>query len=378
MEFNVKKLASDAGVFFSRAMQFTEEKLGQAEKTELDAHFENLLARADCTKNWTEKILRQTEVLLQPNPSARVEEFLYEKLDRKVPSRVTNGELLAQYMTEAANDFGPGTPYGKTLIKVGETQRRLGAAEREFIRSASINFLTPLRNFLEGDWRTISKERRILQNRRLDLDACKARVKKAKAAEAKAAAEHELRLTQTEFDRQAEVTRLLLEGISSTHVNHLRCLHEFVESQTNYYAQCYQFMLDLQKQLGSSKGEIFSGTFVGNAESASPAAATSPPAVAAATLPAVPTIPVVPTIVGVPNTVAEGVLNPNEVKPPASGTRRARVLYDYEAADSTELALLADEMITVYSLPGMDPDWLIGERGNQKGKVPVTYLELLS
>uniref|UniRef100_A0A8B9UPI6 SH3 domain containing GRB2 like, endophilin B2 n=1 Tax=Anas zonorhyncha TaxID=75864 RepID=A0A8B9UPI6_9AVES len=278
MDFNVKKLASDAGVFFSRAMQFTEEKLGQAEKTELDAHFENLLARADSTKNWTEKILRQTEVLLQPNPSARVEEFLYEKLDRKVPSRVTNGELLAQYMTEAANDFGPGTPYGKTLIKVGETQRRLGAAERDFIHSASINFLTPLRNFLEGDWRTISKERRILQNCRLDLDACKARLKKAKAAEAKAAvpdfqetrprnyilsasasalwsdevekAEHELRLTQTEFDRQAEVTRLLLEGISSTHVNHLRCLHEFVESQTNYYAQCYQYMLDLQKQLG--------------------------------------------------------------------------------------------------------------------------------
>ncbi|XP_063208994.1 endophilin-B2 isoform X5 [Chroicocephalus ridibundus] len=378
MDFNVKKLASDAGVFFSRAMQFTEEKLGQAEKTELDAHFENLLARADCTKNWTEKILRQTEVLLQPNPSARVEEFLYEKLDRKVPSRVTNGELLAQYMTEAANDFGPGTPYGKTLIKVGETQRRLGAAERDFIHSASLNFLTPLRNFLEGDWRTISKERRILQNRRLDLDACKARLKKAKAAEAKAAAEHELRLTQTEFDRQAEVTRLLLEGISSTHVNHLRCLHEFVESQTNYYAQCYQYMLDLQKQLGSSKGEIFSGTFVGNTESTSPPAATSPPAVAAATLPAVPTIPVVPTIVGVPNTVAESVLNPNEVKPPASGTRKARVLYDYEAADSTELALLADEMITVYSLPGMDPDWLIGERGNQKGKVPVTYLELLS
>ncbi|XP_054704724.1 endophilin-B2 isoform X1 [Grus americana] len=408
MDFNVKKLASDAGVFFSRAMQFTEEKLGQAEKTELDAHFENLLARADCTKNWTEKILRQTEVLLQPNPSARVEEFLYEKLDRKVPSRVTNGELLAQYMTEAANDFGPGTPYGKTLIKVGETQRRLGAAERDFIHSASINFLTPLRNFLEGDWRTISKERRILQNRRLDLDACKARLKKAKAAEAKAAAvpdfqetrprnyvlsasasalwsdevekaEHELRLTQTEFDRQAEVTRLLLEGISSTHVNHLRCLHEFVESQTNYYAQCYQYMLDLQKQLGSSKGEIFSGTFIGNAESTSPPpAATSPPAVAAATLPAVPTIPVVPTIGGVPNTVAESVLNPNEVKPPASGTRKARVLYDYEAADSTELALLADEMITVYSLPGMDPDWLIGERGNQKGKVPVTYLELLS
>lgn len=33
---------------------------------------------------------------------------------------------------------------------------------------------------------TLQKERRLLQNRRLDLDACKARLKKAKAAEAKA------------------------------------------------------------------------------------------------------------------------------------------------------------------------------------------------
>lgn len=33
-----------------------------------------------------------------------------------------------------------------------------------------------------------------------------------------------------------------------------------------------------------------------------------------------------------------------EVAPPASGTRKARVLYDYEAADSSELALLADEV----------------------------------
>ncbi|XP_051794230.1 endophilin-B2-like isoform X8 [Acanthochromis polyacanthus] len=191
MDFNVKKLASDAGVFFTRAVQFTEEKLGQAEKTELDPHLENLITRADGTKNWTEKILRQTEVLLQPNPidhtGARIEEFIYDKLDKKLPSRTTNAELLGQYMLEAANEFGPGTPYGSTLITVAEYQKRLGGAEREFLHTSAINFLSPLRNFLEGDWRTISKERRLLENRRLDLDICKARVKKAKQAEAKAA-----------------------------------------------------------------------------------------------------------------------------------------------------------------------------------------------
>uniref|UniRef100_A0A673BP83 Endophilin-B1 n=1 Tax=Sphaeramia orbicularis TaxID=375764 RepID=A0A673BP83_9TELE len=355
MDFNVKKLASGAGVFFTRAVQFTEEKLGQAEKTELDAHFENLMSRADCTKNWTEKIYRQTEVLLQPNPSARIEEFLYEKLDRKAPSRITNAELLGQYMQDAAVEFGAGGPYGCTLIKVGECERRLGAAEREFLQTSAISFLTPLRNFLEGDWRTISKERRLLENLRLDLDACKTRLKKAKVAEAKAAvsAEHELRVAQTEFDRQAEVTRLLLEGISSTHVNHLRCLNEFVEAQAAYYKQCHLHMQDLQKELGRLPNAFTLNSAHSMVTTASaPEEATSP--------------------------VETDTLKIEEVQAPATGTRKAKVLYDYDAADSSELSLLADELITVYTMPGMDSDWLIGERGNQKGKVPVTYLELLS
>ncbi|KAM9440373.1 endophilin-B2b isoform 5-T5 [Clarias gariepinus] len=367
MDFNVKKLASDAGVFFTRAVQFTEEKLGQAEKTELDAHLENLIARGDCTKNWTEKIFRQTEVLLQPNPSARIEEFFYEKLDRKIPTRTTNGELLGQYMQDAAKDFGSGTAYGSTLYTVGDYQRRLGIAEREFLQASAVSFLTPLRNFLEGDWRTISKERRLLENRRLDLDVCKARLKKAKLAEAKAAAEQELRVAQTEFDRQAEVTRLLLEGISSTHVNHLRCLHEFVEAQAVYYAQCHKHMQDLQKELSSANGDTFPNAFAANP---SASAVSTSSALSSATVPA-----------GSPPAASSSSLDTlkiEEVKPPATGTRKAKVLYDYDAADTSELSLLADELITVYTVPGMDPDWLVGERGNQKGKVPVTYLELLS
>ncbi|XP_024294829.1 endophilin-B2 isoform X5 [Oncorhynchus tshawytscha] len=394
MDFNVKKLASDAGVFFTRAVQFTGEKFGQVEKTELDAHFENLLSRADSTKNWTEKIFRQTEVLLQPNPSARIEEFLYEKLDRTVPSRPNNGELLGHYMQDAAKDFGPGTPYGSTLIKVGDCERRLGGAQREFLQTSAISFLAPLRNFLEGDWRTISKERRLLENRRLDLDSSKARLKKAKLAESKAAAvpdfqetrprnyvlsasasalwseevdkaAHELRVAQTEFDRQAEVTRLLLEGISSTHVNHLRCLHEFVEAQTAYYKQCYLHMQDLQKELGSSNGDVFPNAFAGNPGLSMASSGSSPQG--NATLPQ-----------DAASAVETDTLKIEEVQAPATGTRKAKVLYDYDAADTSELSLLADELITVYTVPGMDSDWLVGERGNQKGRVPVTYLELLS
>ncbi|XP_030061444.1 endophilin-B1 isoform X3 [Microcaecilia unicolor] len=360
MDFNVKKLAADAGTFLSRAVQFTEEKLGQAEKTELDAHLENLLSKAECTKQWTEKIMKQTEVLLQPNPNARIEEFVYEKLDRKAPSRLNNPELLGQYMIDAGNEFGPGTAYGNALIKCGETQKRIGAADRELMQTAAINFLTPLRNFIEGDYKTISKERKLLQNKRLDLDAAKARSKKARAAEAKAASDQELRITQSEFDRQAEITRLLLEGISSTHAHHLRCLNDFVEAQMTYYAQCYQYMLDLQKQLGSFPSNFLSN----NNQSLSSVQNVSTPSVSEST----------PLPVAGNSVVTSGF---TELKA-SSGSRKARVLYDYDAANSSELSLLADEVITVYSVLGMDSDWLMGERGTQKGKVPITYLELLN
>uniref|UniRef100_A0A3P9I8U1 SH3-domain GRB2-like endophilin B2b n=1 Tax=Oryzias latipes TaxID=8090 RepID=A0A3P9I8U1_ORYLA len=391
MDFNVKKLASDAGVFFTRAVQFTEEKLGQAEKTELDPHLENLITRADSTKNWTEKILRQTEVLLQPNPidhtGARIEEFIYDKLDKKLPSRMTTAELLGQYMLDAAKEFGADSPYGSTLITVGEYQKRLGGAEREFLQTSAAAFLSPLRNFLEGDWRTISKEKRLLENRRLDLDICKARLKKAKQAEAKAAAapdfqetrprnyvlsasasallseevdkaEHELRVAQTEFDRQAEVTRLLLEGISSTHLNHLRCLQDFAEAQTTYFSQCHHHMQELQRELHRCANAVG-----------------APHSSAASSNPAFPSDHSSP---GASFSACDPKPGPLSMEPPATGTRKAKVLYDYDAHDASELSLLADELITVYTVPGMDPDWLVGERGNEKGKVPVTYLELLS
>ncbi|XP_019607317.2 endophilin-B1 isoform X3 [Rhinolophus sinicus] len=384
MDFNVKKLAADAGTFLSRAVQFTEEKLGQAEKTELDAHLENLLSKAECTKIWTEKILKQTEVLLQPNPNARIEEFVYEKLDRKAPSRINNPELLGQYMIDAGTEFGPGTAYGNALIKCGETQKRIGTADRELIQTSALNFLTPLRNFIEGDYKTIAKERKLLQNKRLDLDAAKTRLKKAKAAETRASqlnsarlegdnimiwaeevtkSEQELRITQSEFDRQAEITRLLLEGISSTHAHHLRCLNDFVEAQMTYYAQCYQYMLDLQKQLG----RCFPSNYHCNNNQTSVAPIPSASSNVAGS----------PALTSTSGLVMTSPANLIDLKE-CSGSRKARVLYDYDAANSSELSLLADEVITVFSVVGMDSDWLMGERGNQKGRVPITYLELLN
>ena len=55
-------------------MQFTEEKLGKAERTENDPHFENLAMKTDKTKMYTEKIVKDAEAVLVPNPGKKEEE----------------------------------------------------------------------------------------------------------------------------------------------------------------------------------------------------------------------------------------------------------------------------------------------------------------
>ncbi|KPP68947.1 hypothetical protein Z043_112330, partial [Scleropages formosus] len=228
---------------------FTEETLGQAEKTELDAHLESLVARAEKTKIWTDRIAQQTEVLLQPNPTVRIEGFLYEILEKQAPVRMTPHEYLGECMVSSGHDFGPGTSYGSALIKCGNMQKKIGGMKKDFIQSSVISFLSPVKSFVKEDFQIILREHRMLQNKRLDLDAAKSKLKRARMADAESAAEAELRSAQNNFNQQVENTRLLLEGVSNTHSHHLHCLKDFVDAQSAYYARCNQFTVDLQKQL---------------------------------------------------------------------------------------------------------------------------------
>lgn len=36
------------------------------------------------------------------------------------------------------------------------------------------------------------------------------------------------------------------------------------------------------------------------------------------------------------------------------------------------------QVIIISQTDNLDPDWMIGERGLQKGKVPIAYLEILN
>ncbi|XP_054164203.1 endophilin-B1-like isoform X3 [Oppia nitens] len=343
MDFSAKSLkglVSDVGTVFTRAKQYAEETIGTAEKTELDAQFESLADRADRTKLWTERIVSKTEAVLQPNPNTRYGDMIFDKIGPLKGERTRNLEALGTDMIDAGVEYGPGTVYGSALIKVGKAQQSLGGTEREFVANSDRNFVQPLRKFLDEDMRTITKERKILETKRLDLDAAKNRLRKAKTLESQTnsklkpemiakeidQAEHELRLAQEDFDRQIEITRLLLEGISAAHSNHVRCLNDFVTAQIAFYARCNQHMCDLQREL-QSPGSALSSIRGQVNDLTSPS---------------------------------------DEIKPSLPlGKRYAKALYDYESKDSSELSLMANEVIIVSHSSNLDTDVMIGERGFQ-------------
>ncbi|XP_037097234.1 endophilin-B1-like isoform X1 [Syngnathus acus] len=286
---DLTRLAADAGQFINRAVQYTGESLGQADKTDFDPGLEELLTRVDATKNWTDLMVSQTEAVLQPNTAARLEERLYEHLDWPAPSRPRAQELLGDQMIQAGLELGTSSPYGTSLLRCGEAQKQLGEAQRKFAQSTNIHFLTPLRRFSTCEYKTMQEERKMLLNKRLDLDIAKSRVRSAHEAEQESRnlnannptedvyfssqvsfmfrfmrvrwmkmwaqeisqAEMELRICESLFQRQSDVTRQLLEQISDTHDKHMQSLSDFVDAQTCYYAQCKQHTLELHKQLAS-------------------------------------------------------------------------------------------------------------------------------
>ncbi len=161
------------------------------DRTEYDDNFEQLLARADRTKLWTEKLTSHVETVLQPNPSKkifflmtikinallildeRLEDFILTKLDQKSLNKANIYEQLGHCMCEAGNDFGPSTQYGikikqnqhfllyvlysgSTLIKCGHSHQKLGQVHKEFVQSAANGFMQPLKSFLDGEMKSLT------------------------------------------------------------------------------------------------------------------------------------------------------------------------------------------------------------------------------
>jgi len=373
MEFNLRAIKGFASTAFSRAVQYTEEKLGTSDKTELDEQYEELAEKCDKTRMYTERIVNRTMSVLEPNPNYQVADLILEKLDKK-QDRLTRNELLGDAMIESGLEFGSHTIYGSALIKVGETQQQLGKLEKQFVEQSIKGFVQPLTKFLNDDIRTIMLEQRQLTAKRLDLDAAKNRIKKAKSLETQSNAEQDLKIAEEKFNKQVEITKLLLEAISSAQTNHVRCLSEFVDSQIKYYTDCHKQMIELQYQLAqlSTRPNSNANQSTNNATKLNGRATNEQLCNGRLKLTKQP----INTLFKVNDLVSP---SDEQLGDLPANKKRARVLNDYTAEDSSQMNLTMNEIIIVNLDYTEDSDFLLAERGLEKDKLaPISHLEIMN
>ena len=129
---------------------------------------------------------------------------------------------------------------------------KVGIAEKDFMVYSTDYVIQPLRCSLDEEMKSITKERKILETKRLDLDASRARLKKADTADKMSQCGTDLRQAQEEYNRQYEVTKLLLEGINKTQQKQKTLVQSFVNALGEYHTQCQQYLSQLQTELQMS------------------------------------------------------------------------------------------------------------------------------
>ncbi|XP_063679066.1 endophilin-B1-like isoform X2 [Bolinopsis microptera] len=263
---------------FDRAKQFSQEKMGNAVKTEFDLEYIQLSSRVEATQTNINKSANAARNFLQPNAAARLEDMFNEKVTAaetstnanlrdiagKIPIRLgawpwsgrektatgynfengrgnaletrsTYSEILGTHMKSGGTEIGDNTQIGGSLVEVGDTFIRMGKMEKEYLKDVYDNFFKPFSNHLQVEWTNINTEKRRLDLARLDLDAAKSKVRGARTPEAMQQNEQKVRESQAAFDRQYEQTKILLTDADRKSAEFTNHLEELVRSQINFH-----------------------------------------------------------------------------------------------------------------------------------------------
>ena len=198
-----------------------------------------------------------------------------------------------------------------------------------------------------------------------------------------------MKLGEERFNKQVEITKLLLEGISSAQANHVRCLSEFVDSEIKYYTECHKQMVELQYQLAQlansqPNNQSNNSTTPNNPTNGT---ASAPVTVNSATNDTRQSNGKLliqqksnGQIFKVNDQLINELVSPSDELPVSlpENKKRARVLYDYQSQGNDQLSLTINEIIIVDLNDTDDTDFLIAERNFEKGKVPLSYLEIMN
>jgi endophilin-B len=242
-----KEFAQFVKVGYNRARQVTGEKLGTVQRTDYDREFQDLCNRVDKHAFWASMLTSKVELVLQPNPAYRFEDFVTEKFGNEREIRHTYTEQLGICMLNAGSDMSS-SDYGQALLIMGDYENRIGESEHRMMKEAYVKFVKPFMDAAAKEG-AINTERRTLTALRLDLDAAKNRVRAAKTADEMKELEQFVDEAQKKFDEQYELVREMLEERDLENAAMVVHLEDLCSVQVEYFKAAHELAVEMEKKV---------------------------------------------------------------------------------------------------------------------------------
>eukprot|EP00124_Ichthyophonus_hoferi_P003717 Ihof_evm2s342 gene=Ihof_evmTU2s342 len=241
----LKDLSTTSQKYIGRAVQLTEERLNNMPVTKID-QLDEPRERAHVLMEQTDLIVKELESFLDPTPGVNLEKFL--PISRGNTAPTSRYHHIASTLRTASLAYGADTPFGRVLGQVADAQEDIGS-EHVSISARSQDTVTKPMKAVGKDLALLSANERELGMLRLDLDAAKAKARKATDNDRVLAAEAQIRQAQYDFDRQYDRVEQQLNDLAEIPAEQTKLLHVLVAEQLEFHRKSAAILQALAKTL---------------------------------------------------------------------------------------------------------------------------------
>ena len=354
----------------NKTQQYLSEKIGGKEGSKVDDEFIELERQVDATAKCMENLNNKVMEFLQPNPVTRAK---LASLATYSKVRGTNSDMqypqverqLGELLVRNAEEIGSQSCYAKAVNELGDGFMRLADIKDSLDCDIKQNFIDPTDQSIKGDYKdNILAHRKKMNSRRLDYDYKISQHEKGKVTN------DELYIAEDKFNESLQSADVGMKRFVQNEEEHIHQLMAFVGFLKDYHQSSLSILDEVHSNLQSAAHE-------------------------AASRPKPDDRPIARVSSVQQRTNNISISGPSDMKPmsPQSGgpppgppppkpaslsskTPSAKVLFDFDAENATELDLKENDIVILTKK--IDENWFEGEINGRKGYFPVNYVEVIN
>ncbi|MBW0521585.1 hypothetical protein O181_061300 [Austropuccinia psidii MF-1] len=217
--------------------QWTGEKLGGQQKTELSEDFQSLEQDVELRKVGVDRLYIV---------SKEYSKHMTKKIDAEGTDtgKVLPIDALGLVFASHGDEFGHDSAFGQALVDFGKAQQQIAIATANFTDHLNSGWLTSLEKSI-AQMAEYANQRKKLDSRRLTYDAMLAKVQKSKKE--KRELEDDLRVAKNRYEETSEEVQERAIAIQDSEAEQLIALTRLLEIESNWVDEQKRLLDDLKK-----------------------------------------------------------------------------------------------------------------------------------